>query len=138
VNGVVLFNGNAVAVITSADFTVERATENAVVLGSNSVQEIFTGRIRANGNLSVYFTNADFRNAFDNETEVSLVFAFTENNTADADFISFTLPRVKFNSFSKEDTELGLTASTSFVGLLNTNTAAGLAATTVQIQDSAA
>jgi hypothetical protein len=138
VNGVVLFNGAPVAVITSADFTVEKATENATVVGSNSVQEIFTGRVRANGNLSVYFTDAAFRNVFDNETPVSLVFAFTESNAPGAKFVSFTLPKVKFNSFSKDDQELGLVASTSFVALLNDVTTNGLPATTIQIQDSQA
>lgn len=137
VNGVVLFDGSPVAVITSADFSVERATENATVVGSNSVADIFTGRIRATGNLSVYFTDATFRNAFDAETPVSLVFAFTENSTANADFVSFTLPKVKLGSFTREDQELGLVASSSFTALLNDATSTGLNATTIQIQDSA-
>ena len=38
VNGAVMVNGQRVALITSADFTVERATENAVVVGSNYLQ----------------------------------------------------------------------------------------------------
>ena len=138
VNGVVVFDGAPVGVITSADFAVERATENAVVAGKNSVEDIFTGRIRTTGNLSVYFTDATFRNAFDNETVVSLIFAFTENNTANADFITFTVPKIKMGSFSREDAELGITASASFTALLNDVTSAGLPATTIQIQDSAA
>lgn len=138
VNGVVVFNGAPVAVITSADLAIERATENATAVGSNSVQEIFTGRIRASGNLSVYFTDATFRSVFDNETAVSLIFAFTENSTPGADFISFTVPKIKMGSFSKDDQEHGLVASAAFTALLNDVTATGLPATTLQIQDSAA
>ncbi|MDV7395563.1 phage tail tube protein, partial [Arthrospira platensis SPKY1] len=70
VNGAVIVNGQPVALITSIDFTVDRATENATAVGSNSLAEIFTGRILVTGNMSVYFTDANFRNYFNNETEV--------------------------------------------------------------------
>jgi hypothetical protein len=138
VNGAMIVNGAPVALITSADFSVNRATENATAVGSNSVAEIFTGRITATGNLSVYFQDGVFRDYFNNETEVSLVMGLTTNNTATADFVTFTLPRVKLGSFEKTDGELGITASSSFTALLNSNTASGLPATTVAIQDSLA
>lgn len=138
VNGVMLVNGAAVALVTSADFTIERATENATVVGSNSVADIFTGRIRVTGNLSVYFQDAVFRDYFDDETSVSLVLTMTADSSATSNFITFTLPKVKLGSFSKDDGELGTVASTSFQALLNDVTTAGLAATTIQIQDSAA
>lgn len=138
VNGVMLVGGLPVALVTSADFTVERAMENATAVGSNSVAEIFSGRIRVSGNLSVYFQDAVFRDYFNSETPVSLVMALTEDNTAASDFISFTLPKVKLGSFTKADAELGLTASASFTALLNDVTGTGLATTTVMIQDSQA
>lgn len=136
VNGALIVNGQPVALVTSADFTVERAMENATAVGSNSVAEIFMGRIRVTGNLSVYFQDANFRNYFDNETAVSIVFALTTGSEATADFVTFTLPKVKLGSFAKDDGELGLVASTSFQALLNSDTTAGLPATTIQIQDS--
>lgn len=138
VNGVVLVNGAPVALITSADFTVERGMENATAVGSNSVAEIFSGRIRVSGNMSVYFQDATFRGYFDSETPVSIVLALTEDNTAGADFLTFVLPKVKINSFTKADAELGIVAQASFQALLNDVTTAGLEATTILIQDSAA
>ena len=138
VNGVMLVNGAAVALVTSADFAIERATENANVVGSNSVADIFTGRIRVTGNLSVYFQDAAFRDYFDDETPVSIVLTMTADSSATANFIAFTLPKVKLGSFSKDDGELGIVASSSFQALLNDVTTAGLPATTIQIQDSAA
>jgi hypothetical protein len=138
VNGVMLVQGAPVALITSADFTIERATENATVVGSNSTADIFTGRIRVTGNLSVYFQDATFRDYFNAETPVSLVLSVTADSSATANFVAFTLPKVKLGSFTRDDTELGLTASSSFQALLNDVTTAGLAATTIQIQDSAA
>jgi hypothetical protein len=136
VNGAMIVNGLPVALVTSADFTVERAMENATAVGSNSVAEIFLGRIRVSGNLSVYFQDATFRNYFDDETSVSIVFALTTGSEANADFLTFTLPKVKLGSFAKDDGELGLVASTSFQALLNADTTGGLPATTIQIQDS--
>lgn len=136
VNGAMIVNGLPVALVTSADFTVERAMENATAVGSNSVAEIFLGRIRVTGNLSVYFQDATFRNYFDDETAVSVVFALTTGSEANADFLTFTMPKVKLGSFAKDDSELGLVASTSFQALLNGDTTTGLPATTIQIQDS--
>ena len=138
VNGVMLVQGAPVALITSADFTIERATENATVVGSNSTADIFTGRIRVSGNMSVYFQDAVFRDYFDDETPVSLVLSVTADSSATANFVAFTLPKVKLGSFTRDDSELGLTASSSFQALLNDVTTAGLPATTIQIQDSAA
>jgi hypothetical protein len=138
VNGVLLVAGAPVALITSADFSVERATENATAVGSNSVSEIFTGRIRVTGNLSVYFQDEAFRGYFNDETAVSIVLSITADSSAASNFITFTLPKVKLGSFTKDDNELGLVASSSFQALLNDVTTAGLPATTIQIQDSAA
>jgi len=136
VNGAVIVNGLPVALITSADFSVERAMESATTIGSNSIAEIFNGRIRVTGNMSVYFQDATFRNYFDNETTVSVILALTSDNTATSSFLTFTLPKVKLGSFSKDDGELGLVASTSFTALKNDVTTAGLVDSTIQIQDS--
>ena len=117
VNGAVIVNGQPVALITSIDFTVDRATENATAVGSNSLAEIFTGRILVTGNMSVYFTDANFRNYFNNETEVSLVMGVSTNACGTGSAMSFYLPRVKVNSFGLADAELGITASASFEAL---------------------
>lgn len=136
VSGALVVAGQPVGLVTSADFTVERAMENATAVGSNSIAEIFLGRIRASGNLSVYFQDATFRNYYDDETPVSIVLALTTGSENTASFVSFTLPKVKLGSFAKDDGELGLVASTSFQALLNDVTTGGLPATTIQIQDS--
>lgn len=136
VNGAMIVNGQVVGLITSADFTVDRAMENATAVGSNSIAEVFTGRITATGNLSIYFQDAVFRNYFDNETPVSIVMALTTGNEATADFVSFVLPKVKLSSHTLDDGELGLTASVAFQALLNDVTTAGLIDSTVMVQDS--
>lgn len=136
VNGAVVVNGEVVCLVTSADFTIERALENATVVGCGGLAEVFTGRITVTGNLSVYFKDADFRDYFDNETPVSIVMALTTNNTATSDFVSFVLPKVKLNGHTVDDGELGLTASIPFQALLNDVTNTGLIDSTIMIQDS--
>ena len=135
VNGAVIVNGVPSAVITSADFTVERGLEAANVVGNNNASDIFTGRIRVNGNISVYFQDAVYRDMFKNETEASIVFALSADNSGGANVLSFVMPRVKLGSASASDSEMGLITQHSFVALLNTVTTAGLPATTLQIQD---
>ena len=137
VNGAVIVNGVPSAVITSADFTVERGLEAANVVGNNNASDIFTGRIRVNGNISVYFQDAVYRDMFKDETEASIVFALSADNSGGANVLSFVMPRVKLGSNSVNDTELGLISQHSFVALLNGVTTAGLPATTIQIQDTA-
>jgi hypothetical protein len=136
VSGVMLVNGAPVALITSADFAVERAMENATAVGSNSIAEIFSGRIRVTGNLSVYFQDTVFRDYFNAESLVSVVMVLATNATANSDFVSFTMPSVKLGSFTKDDGELGLVSQSSFTALLNSTTGGGLPLSTFAVQDS--
>lgn len=138
VNGVVLYNGVKVAVITDASVNINSDMTDAVVLGSNSISDVFGGRITVDGSMSVYFQDATFRDVFKDEVEVSIVFALTANNAKDADFATISLPRVKLGSFTKADSMDGVIASCDFTALLQGTNTAGKELTTVMIQDSAA
>lgn len=137
VNGLLLVNGAPVGLITSADFSVDRGMESATVVGSNSVADIFTGRIRVTGNFSTYFLDGTFRDYFNNETTVSMVLLVTTSQANNADFVSFTIPKIKVGSATKDDGENGIIQTHSFTALLNDVTTGGLPATTIAIQDSA-
>jgi uncharacterized Zn-binding protein involved in type VI secretion len=117
VSGAVVVNGVRVALITSIDFTVDRATENATAVGSNSVADIFTSRILVSGNASIYFADGVFRDYFNNETEVSIVLGVSTDACGTGSAMSFTFPRVKINSFSNADSETGVTASVAWEAL---------------------
>ena len=138
VNGVVLYNGVSVAVITDASVNINSDMTDAVVLGSNSIADVFEGRITVDGSMSVYFQDATFRDVFKDEVEVSIVFALTANNAKDSDFATISLPRVKLGSFTKADSMDGVIASCDFTALLQGTNTAGKETTTVMIQDSAA
>lgn len=138
VSGVAMVNGAVIGLITNMDFTIERAQEAANVIASNTSAEIFVGKIRASGSLSVYFTDPVWRDYLSNETEISILVALSASNDKAADCISFCFPRVKTSSSDKADAELGITSSVNWTALLNSNTATGLPATTVQIGDTGA
>lgn len=137
VSGALVVNGTPVALITSMDFTVERSLEPAKVVGSNFAAAMFTGRIRCNGNMSVYYQDAVFRDYFNNESLVTIVVALSTDSSKTADVVSFTFPKVKVGSATKKDGENGIVQDHSFVALLNSVTTLGLPATTIQIQDTA-
>ena len=129
VSGAVVVNGVPRALITSADFTIDRGLEAANVVGSNFAADVFTGRIRVNGNISTYFSDGQFRDYFNDETEISLVFALTNGTEKDAAAMTFAMPRVKLGSDGKQDGEMGITRDHSFVALLKEND------TTIYVQD---
>jgi hypothetical protein len=85
--------------------------------------------------MSVYMTDAAFRDYFDDEAHISVVIALTTGEEKNAAAISIALPRVLLNSASKTDAELGLTQSMDFQALQNTVATAGLVPSTILIQD---
>jgi hypothetical protein len=135
VSGALLVEGVPRALITSMDFTVDRGLEAATVVGSNFNADVFTGRIRVTGNMSTYFEDSTFRDYFDDEAKVSVVVALATGEEKNAEVVTFSMPIVKLGSDGKSDGEMGVTRDHSFTALLNTNTTAGLVASTLMIQD---
>jgi hypothetical protein len=140
VNGALVVNGVPVAVVTDLSFNINRNMQNATAVGSNSLVEMFEGRILVDGSFSAYFQDATLRDLFKDEVEASIVVAMTTSNDKAADFVSIALPRVKINSNTRDDGEQGIVAQHSFMALLNSAGGSGTASekTTIAIQDSAA
>lgn len=140
VNGALVLNGTPVALLTGLNVNINRNMQNATVVGSNNVAEIFEGRIVVEGDFSAYFEDATIRNMFNNETEVAIVACLTTSNAANADVMAITLPRCKINSNTRDDTEQGITCQHSFTALLNTTGGTGTnsEATSISLQDSQA
>lgn len=140
VNGLLMVNGVSVGLLTGINLNINRNMQNAVVVGSNSIQELFEGRIVVEGDFSAYFENATLRDLFKDETEASLIVILSTSNAATADFVSFVLPRIKVNTNTRDDGEQGIVAQHSFTALLNSSGGTGVATekTTISIQDSQA
>lgn len=135
--GAVVLNGAASALIQSIDVTIEREAQPANVVGSNLAAEMFTGRVRVSGNMSLFFENATIRNAFRDETVADITVALTTGSGKADDFMTITIPRAKVNTFTKEDQELGISVAADFVALLDISGGAKIAST-LAITDSLA
>jgi hypothetical protein len=135
VNGALIVNGVAVALVTAANFNINRNLTSEAVVGSNIKPELYEGRIIVDGDLSVLYQDGTFGGYFNDETEVSLVMALTSNNLPNADFMAFTIPRLKFSTNTKDDGEKGIVAQNSFQALKGFGTN-GFEATTIMVQDS--
>ena len=143
VNGALYVQGTKVALLTGLDFDITGGLTAEAVVGSNVKPDIFDGRVVVKGNMSVFFEDATFRDYFENETEISVSCVFTDDNSATADFLAFTMPRVKVGGASKDDGEKGIIQTLPFVALFDTSagadtgaTATDSLATTLSIQDS--
>ena len=140
VNGVMLFQGAAVAVVTSAAFTVACNYTGDPVVGSNVIPQLVPGRVIVSGSCTVKYIDTAWRAAFRDETEVDLVFALSSDNSATSEFMSFILSRIKFSDASKSDGETEIVQTIPFDALLARAGGAGTQTelTTLMVQDSAA
>lgn len=140
-NGALYVAGVVVALITGMNFSVKgNHTTIGGVVGSNVEPDIFPGDVTVDGQITVLFANATFRDYFINETEVSIVAVFTTDSTATSGFQSYIMPRVKMGGASKDDGEKGLVLTMPFTALEYDAGGAAVANgfdTTIMIQDSA-
>ena len=135
VNGALIVNGAPVALVTGANFNINRNMTSEAVVGSNIKPEIYEGRIIVDGDFTTLYQDGTFAGYFDKETEISLVVALTANSLPNSEFMSFTIPRLKLSTDTKDDGEKGIVSSNSFQALKG-NGANGFEATTLMIQDS--
>ena len=135
VNGALIVNGAPVALVTGANFNINRNMTSEAVVGSNIKPEIYEGRIIVDGDFTTLYQDGTFAGYFDTEAEISLVVALTANSLPNSEFMSFTIPRLKLSTDTKDDGEKGIVSSNSFQALKG-NGANGFEATTLMIQDS--
>lgn len=140
VNGVLRVAGATVANVTGLSIDIACGQSGEPVVGSNTVPFQAAGRVQVSGQITATFDSVTLRDAFYNETEISLIGVFTADNTAASDFIGFSMSRIKVGGASKDDGEKTITQTIPFTALLNTAGGAALAndMTTISIQDSAA
>ena len=140
VNGLLYIGGTAVATCTGLSLRIDGGYSGDPVVGSNYMPAIFPGRVNVSGQLTAYFENATFRDAFLNETELAISALLTSDNTATANFLALNAPRIKLGSSQRSDGEKGLILTANFQALYNGSGGSGTSSeqTTLSIQDSAA
>ena len=140
VNGVLRVGGVTMATVTGLNFDVDAAFSGDPVVGSNVVPTQFAGRVKVAGQFTAYFSDGVLPAAFYDETELGIQVALTTSNDAAAEFLSFSLSRVKVGGADKSDGEGGVVRTFPFTALLNSAGGTGTAheASTIAIQDSLA
>lgn len=140
VNGVMLFEGASVAVVTGLTINGTSAYTGEPVVGSNVIPALSPGRVIVKGSATVKFTDTVFRDAYRNGTDVDLAVVLTSSNAAAADFLAFIMSRIRLTDASRDDGEKEIIQTVPFEALLDTAGGASAATelTTLLIQDSAA
>lgn len=138
VNGVVRMGGVSVANVTGLTIDIATPQSGEPVVGSNVIPFQTPGRVNVTGQMTAIFDSVVLRDAFLNETETSLYAVFTASNAANADFIGFSIPRLKVGGAAKDDGEKTLILTVPFQGLLNVAGGTDLATDlmTIAVQDS--
>lgn len=137
VNGVIRYSNTAIAYLTGMTLNYDGGMKDRAVIGSNTIPDIFEGRVRWSGQITALFQDATLRDAFLNETAVSFTAALATSTSATAEFIGFTVPNAKLGAATRSDGEDGLEVTVPFVALYN-SAGSGSDQTTVMIQDSLA
>ena len=108
-------------------------------IGANVADQVASGRVVVTGQLTAKFDSTVLRDAFYNESEISAYAVFTADNSAGADFVAFSIGRLKLSDAAKDDGEKILIQTIPFQALLNVNGGANAPTdlTTIAVQDSA-
>lgn len=140
VNGVLRLAGSDQVVVTGIQFSLNNNMQAPSVVGRTTVPAIFRGRAIVQGSLTAYFDSVALRNAFLAETEVSLSVYLVTTSAVNSPSISFTFPRIKLNSATKDDPEIGISQQIAFQALENVSGGSGISseATTMSYQDTEA
>jgi hypothetical protein len=138
VSGSLRIGGVDYATVTGLEFTVDTEASGLQVVGANITPDVFVGRLKARGQMTVAFENAVLRDMFIDETEADIQAYFRLSSAVNSDFLSFYLPRVKAGGAQKSDGEQSLIQTIPFVGLYQGAGGTGTTSdkTTFTIQDS--
>ena len=128
-----------VGLVTAFDSTVNGNGTVAQVVGSTITPDVFLGAVDVTGNMSIYFTDALYRNSFFYQSDVSIIAVFRSDANNNGNFISIVIPKARLTTASKDDGEKGLILTTPYSALIYDQSVGGtwFEETTIQIQDSA-
>lgn len=133
--GALVIDGALYSNVTSMTMDISGNMQGSAVVGSPLQPFITKGRVTVQGSLSVYLGDTIFADAFQNRTEMGLQIFFTEDGTANSNFVSMFLPRIKVTQATRDDGEKPIIQTVPYRALLMPTTT-GYNNTTIQIQDS--
>lgn len=138
VNGLVAVGGS-ITRITGAQVTINggiNAGEPEV--GANTIADVQRGRIQVTGQFTAKFTSTTLQALYDDQTPTSLVLVAATDGTADAEFVTLVMSKLKLFSDGLDDGEKELIRTYQFTAEINGDGGASLAnhQTILSIQDS--
>ena len=139
-NGLLIAAGSRVQLLTGINFNAKGNMSAEPVVGSNTYADIAEGMVDVDGQFTALFQDATLRDYFIDETEIGLTVVLAASGAAAADFVAFTMPRVKVGSADGDDGQKSIVRTFSFTALENTAGGSGTDtdASTLVIQDSQA
>lgn len=137
VNGVLRVGTAQQLAVTGLNIEINSTYSGEPSVGSNSKYQQFAEGISVRGSFSAYFEDNVLPAMFYDETITTLDAIFTTDNSAAADFMTFSLNRLKVNSADKADAKGGIVRTYNFTASVNP-TAGEREATTIAVQDSLA
>lgn len=139
--GALVINGAVNVLITGIDFTIDgQATPADGCVGTRSRPDIFRKKVLVKGTITGYVTDSVMDNYSRNETEVNLMVAMTTSSAATAEFITLVMQRVKLQTSTPNDGEIGRVRSFQFTALYDSTGGSGTAKdkSSISMQDSLA
>lgn len=141
VSGAMLVDGVKQAAITSVRLTIDgQTTHGEAVIGSNSIPDTQRGKVRVSGTFTALYESDTLGTPFDDESAIELHVVAADSQLAAADFVSFSMTRVKVFSNDADDGEKQIVRTYNFTAEINGSGGAGTAydQTIIAIQDSQA
>lgn len=139
--GILILDSGENVVVTNIDFTID-GQESALdgVVGTNLRPDIQRKKVLIKGSFSAYLVNDDIHQLFLDEAETNLISILATGRDATADFVGFTMPRIKIQGSAPDDGEKATVHTYQFTALYEFDGGAGTNAekTTLSIQDSLA
>lgn len=139
IRGVVLVGGTKMATVTSANLSIDSGiSAGEAVIGSNYRTDNNRGTVKVSGTLTILYEDDTIGDIFDNEGATSVVLLSTEDASDDADFVSFSMSRVKIFGDDADDGKKQIVRSYPFTAEINGSGGTALAndQTILTIQDS--
>jgi hypothetical protein len=141
IRGVVMVGGTQFVTVTSAQISIDGGmSAGEAVIGSNYRTDNQRGTMKASGTITILYEDDTVGDIFDNEAATSLVLLSTDDASDDADFVAFSMSRVKIFGDDADDGKKQIVRSYTFTAEINGAGGTALAndQTTISIQDSQA
>lgn len=141
VAGAVYVGGVRYSNITSVSLKIDGQVQaGEAVIGSNSVPDVYRGRIKVSGSFSFLYDADTLASPFVDESSTSLIVIMADARTAAANTFGVTMSKVKLFSNEADDGEKQIVRTVNFTAEINGSGGASLAnhQTVVSIQDSQA